>query len=120
MASTEYVQSEPMKSSSKRFSRAARSPSSNLGRSHESEPRLGRYLDDEEYTLHQAVERGEFESLGNLAARRRDIQDAARRILEGNRVRISLHLQSDDLSRLRAIAHARGIPYQTLINSILH
>ena len=74
----------------------------------------------EEREFARAVEAGEFESLGNIPRRRASLQRAARHTLESDRTRISLRIQTDDLSKLRAIAYARGIPYQTLINSIIH
>lgn len=33
---------------------------------------------------------------------------------------ITLRLNSNDLEQIKSIAHSEGIPYQTLISSILH
>ena len=46
--------------------------------------------------------------------------DAARRTLEGKRQRISILIPERDLRKLKARAAEEGMPYQTLINSILH
>lgn len=47
-------------------------------------------------------------------------QQAARRTLDGERQRISISIPKRDLARLKAKAAEEGMPYQTLINSILH
>ncbi|MGD9915993.1 MAG: CopG family antitoxin [Rhizobiaceae bacterium] len=44
----------------------------------------------------------------------------AKRTLEGKRQRISISIPERDLARLKAKAAEQGMPYQTLINSILH
>jgi predicted DNA binding CopG/RHH family protein len=74
----------------------------------------------EERRLAKAIETGDFKSVGIGDARRRELRRAARQKLEGSRTRISLRVLSEDLAKLRAIAHGRGIPYQTLINAIIH
>lgn len=47
-------------------------------------------------------------------------QQAAKRALDGERQRISISIPKRDLARLKAKAAEEGMPYQTLINSILH
>jgi predicted DNA binding CopG/RHH family protein len=44
----------------------------------------------------------------------------ASRTLEGKRRRISTSIPERDLARLKTKAAEQGMPYQTLINSILH
>ncbi|MDP3896949.1 MAG: DNA-binding protein [Mesorhizobium sp.] len=46
--------------------------------------------------------------------------EAAKRTLDGERQRISISIPKRDLARLKAKAAEEGMPYQTLINSILH
>lgn len=46
--------------------------------------------------------------------------EAARRTLDGKRKRISISIPERDLRKLKARAAEEGMPYQTLINSILH
>ncbi|MGN6469603.1 MAG: CopG family antitoxin [Rhizobiaceae bacterium] len=41
-------------------------------------------------------------------------------MLDGRRQRISISVPERDLARLKARAAEEGMPYQTLINSILH
>jgi predicted DNA binding CopG/RHH family protein len=83
-------------------------------------PRVGRLFDEEESALFKAVEGGQLVSHDNISERRKVLREIARDTILGNRTRISLRVQSEDLARLRAIAYERGIPYQTLINSIIH
>ena len=47
-------------------------------------------------------------------------KEAAKGVLEGKRQRISISVPERDLARLKARAAEEGMPYQTLINSILH
>ena len=48
------------------------------------------------------------------------ITRAAEQALNGERQRISISIPRRDLLRLQARAAEEGMPYQTLINSILH
>lgn len=45
---------------------------------------------------------------------------AARKTLNDEREQISLRISRHNLSKLKARALREGMPYQTLINSILH
>jgi predicted DNA binding CopG/RHH family protein len=75
---------------------------------------------EEERDLIESTERGEWVSVGNIEARRAHWQQVARNTLEGKRQRISIMIPERDLLRLKARAAEQGMPYQTLINSILH
>ncbi len=74
----------------------------------------------EEQDLVDSTERGEWVSVGDIDGRREAWRVAARGILDGKRQRISISIPERDLARLKARAAAEGLPYQTLINSILH
>ncbi|ORE92779.1 CopG family antitoxin [Aurantimonas sp. 22II-16-19i] len=55
------------------------------------------------------------------AERRAELRQAARQMLAGQpRKRISIAIPERDLARLKTRAAEKGMPYQTLINSILH
>lgn len=75
---------------------------------------------EEERELAETTERGEWVSVGNVDERRAFWREAARRTLDGERQRISISIPKRDLSKLKARAAEEGMPYQTLINSILH
>jgi len=74
----------------------------------------------EERDLIDSTERGEWVSVGNIDQVRRTMAEAARRRLDGKRQRISISIPERDLLKLKARAAREGMPYQTLINSILH
>jgi predicted DNA binding CopG/RHH family protein len=74
----------------------------------------------DEADLIESTERGEWTSIGDIDARRAFWKVAAQGILDGKRQRISISIPERDLARLKAKAAEEGMPYQTLINSILH
>ena len=53
-------------------------------------------------------------------ARRREVVAAARATINDKRFKVSLRIPKSDLTRLKSRALQEGIPYQTLINSIIH
>ena len=58
-------------------------------------------------------------SVGPLEERRAYWKKIAKRTLEQRRKRISIAVNEDDLARLKSEALRTGIPYQTLINSLI-
>jgi predicted DNA binding CopG/RHH family protein len=54
------------------------------------------------------------------AKRRGDIAKIARATITDERFKVSLRIPKSDLTRLKSRALQEGIPYQTLINSIIH
>ena len=59
-------------------------------------------------------------SADDIEVQRAYWQQAAKRALGGKRERISISIPERDLARLKTRAAEEGMPYQTLINSILH
>ena len=59
-------------------------------------------------------------SAENIEFEREQWRKAALKTLAGERQRISISIPKRDLLRLKARAAEQGMPYQTLINSILH
>ncbi|HCH33291.1 MAG TPA: hypothetical protein DE045_10140 [Oceanospirillaceae bacterium] len=85
------------------------------------EPQVGYFIDDEERALVEALELGPEAGPSFLnATRLQELKNAARATINEQRTRISLRVPNSDLSRLKAKALKEGLPYQTLINSILH
>ena len=74
----------------------------------------------EERDLIDSTENGEWVSAGDVEARRAFWREAAKGVLDGKRQRISISIPERDLARLKARAAAEGMPYKTLINSILY
>lgn len=85
-------------------------------------PTIGNYIDDEERELIEAIEDGEYDGAKSLLTpeRRAEIQDMARNTLNEQRQKISLRVPQTDLARLKAKAMREGVPYQTIINSLIH
>ena len=75
-------------------------------------------LDREEMDLLKAYERGELESVATPDELAR-IREAARATGTKDR-RINIRLSSGELSALQVLALQEGMPYQTLISSVLH
>ena len=63
---------------------------------------------------------GKAKSIPNLAQAKKDLAAAARRgRLEKTKL-VSIRVREYDLARLRARLEREGLPYQTLINSLIH
>jgi predicted DNA binding CopG/RHH family protein len=76
-------------------------------------------LDQEEQELLDAVERGEWKSVSDLKGEIQRHQHYARNTLKKDR-RVNIRVSSKDLEELQTIAVTDGIPYQTLMSSVLH
>lgn len=66
-----------------------------------------------------AYEKGELKSIGRSRAGLKTFRDAARATLIKNR-RVYIRLSSPDLMDIQTRALEEGVPYQTLIASVLH
>ena len=72
-------------------------------------------IDDEERALMEAIERGETVPLPQ------EEEDRIRAdIMSASAKNITIRMQLDDLNGIKKMAKAAGMPYQTLINSIIH
>jgi predicted DNA binding CopG/RHH family protein len=76
-------------------------------------------LDDQERDIRDAIEKGKLASVSNEEELKENLIRAARTTIAKNR-HISIRLSERDLMWLRAKALELGMPYQTLIGSILH
>lgn len=84
-------------------------------------PEIGKFLDQEEMDVYESIESANFDSVSHLTPERRaELQKMAKATINEERVKISLRLPRTDLERLKTQALKDGMPYQTLINSILH
>ena len=77
------------------------------------------YLDDEERDIIESVERGEGTSVKNLKDEIKKHQQYARNTLRKDK-RVNIRISSRDLEALQSKAVEDGIPYQTLMGSVLH
>jgi predicted DNA binding CopG/RHH family protein len=76
-------------------------------------------LDEEELRILRDFERGEFESIQHFRKEKRSLEAGARRTLQKDK-HINIRISSRDLEKLQKRAVMEGIPYQTLIASLLH
>jgi predicted DNA binding CopG/RHH family protein len=76
-------------------------------------------LEEEEKKILESFERDEWEPVPDLEEEVTRHQMYARNTLKKDR-RINIRISSKDLEELQLFAVEDGIPYQTLISSILH
>ena len=76
-------------------------------------------LDKEERELLASFERGEWETIEEAKKEKDQARKVAARSLRKD-VRINIRLSSTDISNIKQKAAYEGLPYQTLITSILH
>jgi len=79
-------------------------------------------LDSEEQEILDSFERGEWKSVDNLEEELKLAQEIAANTLRAMRKnkRINIRISEYDLALIREKAMKEGLPYQTLIASILH
>src|ERR1043166_8401659 len=76
-------------------------------------------IDADEKELLQSVERGEWKSAGGGKRERTRYSRYAKATFKKDR-RLNIRLSSKDLEAIQKRALAEGLPYQTLIASLLH
>lgn len=76
-------------------------------------------LNDEEKDILNSYERGEWRPVKNRKQEIKKLQRYARSTLQKDK-RINIRMSSKDLDQVQVIAAQEGIPYQTLISSIIH
>lgn len=76
-------------------------------------------LDAEEREILASYERGEWKSVPNLKEEKAKIQRYARATLRKDK-RVNIRISEKDLYQIQMKALEEGIPYQTLMSSVLH
>ena len=76
-------------------------------------------LNDEEKDILDSYDRGEWKPVKKRKQEIKKLQKYARNTLQKDK-RINIRMSSKDLDQVQAIAAQEGIPYQTLISSIIH
>lgn len=76
-------------------------------------------LDSEEKELLSSFEREEWKTVKQIQKEKKFAKEAAKKTLQKD-VRINIRLSSSDVANIKQIAAYEGLPYQTLIASILH
>ncbi len=80
---------------------------------------MKRRLDAEEQEILDAFEQGRLHSQPDAKAELRTAQEAARNTFNKIR-RVNLRLTEQDFDRAHVRAREEGIPYQTLLSSVIH
>lgn len=79
------------------------------------------YLDKYEQKLEKALERGEFVRVQDFEKSKKMWEEASKNHIELQRTkRITLRVKNDDLLKVKAKAQKHQIPYQRLINALIH
>jgi len=76
-------------------------------------------LEKDEERLLTSYEDGEWHSVDSLAEQKSDYRKAARAMARKDR-RVNIRISSKDLEDIQRRAFEDGLPYQTLISSVLH
>jgi predicted DNA binding CopG/RHH family protein len=76
-------------------------------------------LDSEEQAILDSFNKGEWKSVKNLKREKDIAKKAAKNTLRKD-ARVNIRVSSSDLVRIKQKAAFEGIPYQTLIASVLH
>ena len=76
-------------------------------------------LSDEEVEILRTYESGEWVSVEEIEAERQRYADIARATFRKDK-RVNIRISSKNLDALKKKALEEGLPYQTLISSILH
>ena len=76
-------------------------------------------LDEQEQELFDSLEKGEWRSSANRREDIAEVQIAAQHFMKKD-ARINIRVSQFDLNRIKRVAANEGLPYQTLIASVLH
>lgn len=76
-------------------------------------------LDEEEKSLLESVENEEWVSVKNISTEKKRLREYAKATMKKDK-RLNIRISSRDLMEIQRRAVKEGIPYQTLISSILH
>jgi len=78
-----------------------------------------KYYDEEERILVESIEKGEWVPVDDLQTAINEAKSMAR-FTRTKDTRINIRLASSDLKILKTKALEEGVPYQTLVSSVLH
>jgi len=76
-------------------------------------------LDNEELELLESIENDEWQSVKNLDQELKEHKKIAKNTMKKDK-RINIRLSSKDLEMIKTTAVELGLPYQTLVSSVLH
>ncbi len=76
-------------------------------------------LDKTERDILESYEKEEWAAVENVESEKSRYQEIARHTIQKNK-RINIRISEKDLNKIKLKAIEEGIPYQTLISSVLH
>lgn len=76
-------------------------------------------LSNEEKDILESFEKGEWTSSSNIEKRKRQLKEYVRDTIRKDK-RVNIRISERDLRELKRLALREGLPYQTLISSVLH
>jgi len=76
-------------------------------------------LDKEEKEILKSYEKGEWKSVKKLDSIKKKHVEYAKSMLKKDK-RLNIRISSRDLEEVQRIAVVEGIPYQTLVSSVIH
>jgi predicted DNA binding CopG/RHH family protein len=76
-------------------------------------------LDQDEKEILESVEKGEWRSVAHLTSERKRYSGYATATFKKDR-RVNIRISGKDLDALQKKALEEGLPYQTLISSLIH
>ena len=76
-------------------------------------------LDKKEEEISKAFDQGRFKSVDNFKIQKSAYQKYAKATL-GKAKNINIRLSEKDLQKVKSKAISKGIPYQTLLTSLIH
>jgi predicted DNA binding CopG/RHH family protein len=76
-------------------------------------------LDNYEKDILESYERGEWVAVNNPKKEIKKLREYGRNTLQKDK-RINIRMSSKDLDQVQVLAAREGIPYQTLVSSIIH
>ena len=77
------------------------------------------FLENEEKDLLESYDRDEWRPVKNSKKEIKRLKEYARNTLQKDK-RINIRMSSKDLNQVQVLAAQEGVPYQTLISSIIH
>ncbi len=78
-----------------------------------------KYLDEEEKELMESVDRGEWRRTANFDEEKKKAESAAKATFARTE-KMNIRISKRDFDRLKIRALKEGIPYPTLVSSIIH
>jgi len=77
------------------------------------------FLDQGETALEEEIEKGRWVAVPDMAREIKRYQENARRMQNKNK-KINIRLSDWDYHRMKITAAREGLPYQTLLSSLIH